>query len=170
VGVDVIVGSGERVLPRWEDTVGEAEQILREAGTILIVDWPTRDVPDTLARAGYTVLVKGGPEPDNYWIYEVQDGEVASRRTGQAPAAADLVYSYRPVGELPGIVAMALLLGAGAVWLQSGVASDGTKAPDGCWMGQAASREARAIVESAGLRYVESPYIADEARRLGSRS
>jgi hypothetical protein len=44
-------------LPRREDTVSEAEQILRETGTILVVDWPTRDVPETLARAGYTVLV-----------------------------------------------------------------------------------------------------------------
>ena len=60
-------------------------------------------------------------------------------------------------------------LGAGAVWLQSGVASDGTKTPHGCWMDQEASQEARAIVESAGLRYVESPYIADEARRLGEQ-
>ena len=65
--------------------MSEAEQILRGAGTILVVDWPTRDVPDTLVRAGYTVLVKGGPEPDNYWIFEVKDGEVVSRRTGQAP-------------------------------------------------------------------------------------
>ena len=150
--------------------MSEAEQILRGTGSILVVDWPSRDVPDTLARAGYTVLVKGGPEPDNYWVYEVTGGEVVSRRTGQAPAAADLVYSHRPVAELPGIVAMAQRLGAGAVWLQSGMASDGTKTPHGCWMDQAASREARAIVESAGLRYVESPYIADEARRLGSSS
>ena len=87
--------------------MSEAEQILRGAGTILIVDWPSRDVPDTLARAGYTVLVKGGPRPDNYWAYEVRNGEVVPRRTGQAPAAADLVYSHRPVAELPGIVAMA---------------------------------------------------------------
>ena len=147
-----------------EVAVTEAGQILRETGSILLVDWPSRDVPETLARAGYTVLVKGGPQPDNYSIYEVRNGEVVARRTGKAPAAVDLVYSYRPVEELPGIVAMAQHLGAGAVWLQSGVASDGTKAPDGCWMDQAASQAARAVVESAGLAYVEAPYIADEAR------
>ena len=136
--------------------MSEAEQILRGAATILAVDWPARDVPDTLARAGYTVLVKGGPEPDNYRVYEVAGGEVISRRAAQAPAAAGLVYSYRPVAELPGIVAMAQRLGADAVWLQSGVASDGTKATDGCRMDQAASRDARAIIEPAGLRYIES--------------
>ena len=112
-----------------EVAVTEAGQILRETGSILLVDWPSKDVPETLARAGYTVLVKGGPQPDNYSVYEVRDGEVVSRRTGRAPAAVDLVYSYRPVEELPGIVAMAQRLGAGAVWLQSGVASDGTKDP-----------------------------------------
>ena len=147
----------------------EAGQILRETGSILVVDWPSKDVPETLTRAGYTVLVKGGPEPDNYWAYEVRDGEVVSRRTGEAPAGVDLVYSYRPVEELPGIVAMPQHLGAGAVWLQSGVASDGTKTTDGCWMDQAASQAARAVVESAGLAYVEAPYIADEVRSRGTR-
>ena len=75
------------------------------------------------------------------------------------------MYSHRPAGELPGIVSIARRLGAGAVWHQSGLASDGTKDPQGCWMEQGASRAARTVVESA-LAY-ESPYIADEVRRLG---
>jgi len=98
------------------------------------------------------------------------NGEVVSRRTSEAPAAVDLVYSYRPVEELPGIAAMAQCLGASAVWLRSGVASEGTKAPDGCWMDHAASQAARAVVESAGLMYIEAPYIADEVRSGGSRA
>jgi len=88
------------------------------------------------------------------------NGEVVSRRTSEAPAAVDLVYSYRPVEELPGIAAMAQCL----------VASEGTKAPDGCWMDHAASQAARAVVESAGLMYIEAPYIADEVRGGGSRA
>ena len=144
--------------------MGDAGQVLDTARTVVVIDWPTKDVPETLARAGFTVLVKGGPEPDNYSAYEVQGTEVVSRRTGEAPAAADLVYSYRPIEELPGIVALAQRLGARAVWVQSGVASDGTKAPNGCWMDQTASRAAREIVESAGLTYLEAPYIADEVR------
>ena len=162
-------GGGEHGYLNGEVAVTEAGQILRETGSILLVDWPSKDVPETLARAGYTVLVKGGPQPDNYSVYEVRNGEVVARRTGRAPAAVDLVYSYRPVEELPGIADMAQRLGAGAVWLQSGVASDGTKAPDGCWMDQASSRAARAVVESAGLAYIEAPYIADEVRNRGSR-
>jgi predicted CoA-binding protein len=147
--------------------VGDAQRVLDAARTIVVVDWPTKDVPETLARAGYTVLVKGGPEPDNYRAYEIQDAQVVSCRTGHAPAAADLVYSCRPIDELPAIVAMAQRLGASAVWLQSGIASDGTKAPNGCWLDQATSRAARAIVESAGLTYLEANYIADEARSRG---
>jgi hypothetical protein len=80
-----------------EVTVTEAGQILRETGSILLVDWPSKHMPETLVRAGYAVVVKGGPEPDNYWAYEVRDGEAVSRRTGEAPAAVDLVCSYRPV-------------------------------------------------------------------------
>ena len=148
--------------------MGDAGQVLDAARTVVVVDWPTKDVPETLARAGYTVLVKGGPEPDNYQAYEVQGSQVVTRRTGQPPAA-DLVYSHRPIGELPGIVDMAQRLGASAVWVQSGVASDGTKAPNGCWMDQAVSRAAREIVESAGLAYLETPYIADEVRSRGIR-
>jgi len=64
---------------------------------------------------------------------------------------------------------MAQRLGASAVWLPSGMTSDGTKAPNGCWMDQAASRAARQIVESAGLTYVEARYIADEVRSRGIR-
>jgi hypothetical protein len=41
--------------------VSDADQILRAADSIVVVDWPSRNVPDTLSRAGYDVSVKGGP-------------------------------------------------------------------------------------------------------------
>jgi predicted CoA-binding protein len=147
--------------------MSDAGKILQTAGTILLVDWPSRDVPETLARAGYVVFVKGGPEPDNYSVYEVRDAKAVSRPGSGPPAHADLVYSHRPIGELPGIVALARQVGATAVWHQSGQAGGGADDPRGCWMPEAASREARATVESAGLTYVEAPYIADAVRRLG---
>jgi hypothetical protein len=28
--------------------------------TILVIDWPSREVPETLARAGFHVVVRGG--------------------------------------------------------------------------------------------------------------
>jgi predicted CoA-binding protein len=147
--------------------VSEAEQILRAAGTVVVVDWPSRDVPGTLARAGYTVLVKGGPGPADYSLHELGGGEVVRRPAIGPPRGADLVYAHRPVEELAGIASLARQFGATAVWYQSGLAGTGAKDPRGCWMGPDASEKSRAIIEKAGLTYVESPYIADEVRRLG---
>jgi predicted CoA-binding protein len=147
--------------------MSESEQILGAAGTVVVVDWPSRDVPETLARAGYTVLVKGGPGPADYSVWELRGEEVVPRRTGEPPGSADLVYAHRPVAELAGIASMAREFGAAAVWVQSGLDGTGAKDPRGCWMEPGESATARAIVEDAGLIYLESPYIADEVRRLG---
>lgn len=112
----------------------EVEQLLEAASSVLIVDWPSKDVPDTLVRAGYTVMVKGGPEPDNYSVHDLSEGKVVQRAAGRRPEQVDLVYMHRPLEELPGIVAMATDVGAQAVWCQSGLASAGTNDPKGCWV------------------------------------
>ena len=145
----------------------DPERILDAAKTIIVVDWPTRDVPATLARAGYAVYVKGGPGPDTYAAYELRDGDLVGAKADGPPAHADLVYAHRPIEELPSIVAMARDVGARTVWIQSGLASDGTKDPKGCWMPADRSGEARQVVEAAGLAYVEDPYIADAIRQRG---
>jgi len=150
--------------------VREPEEVLRGAETIVLVDWPSSDVPDTLARAGYRVFVKGGPGPDDYNVREVRDGEVISTPAGHAPAHADLVYAFRPLGELPGIVDLARRAGAPVVWYQSGMTSAGARDPRACWMDEADSRTARGLVEGSGLTYVDSAYIADVARRIGTRA
>jgi hypothetical protein len=36
----------------------------------------------------------------------------------------------------------------------------------GCWVAESESGQARQIVESAGLVYLEQPYIADVVRRI----
>jgi hypothetical protein len=46
-----------------DPSVSEADRLLSAATSILVIDWPSADVPDTLAGAGYAVYVKGGPEP-----------------------------------------------------------------------------------------------------------
>ena len=131
----------------------EAEHILKSASCIVIVDWPSRDVPDTLAGAGYAVLVKGGPD----------------QAIGRPDEPVDVVYVHRPLAELSEIVAVAKSLGAQTVWYQSGLAASAVKDPRGCWLPEDASRDARALVESAGMRYVDDVYIADAVRRLGIR-
>jgi predicted CoA-binding protein len=139
---------------------------LAHAETVVVVDWPSRDVPDSLVREGFTVFVKGGPEPDHYNAQELHGEQVVPRRTGR-PQHADLVYAYRPLGELAAIVILARQLGAKAVWRQSGLNGVGERDPHGCWSPEEESQEARRVVESAGLAYVESPYIADVAREIG---
>jgi predicted CoA-binding protein len=147
--------------------VNEAQKILGSTHVVLIVDWPSRDVPDTLARAGFSVVVKGGPAPDDYSAYELSDGDVVVRGVGHPPERADIVYAHRPLGELPGLVAMAQQLDAKTVWCQSGLAADGANDPKGCWVPEDKSQEARRIVESAGLAYIDDTYIADAIRGLG---
>ena len=128
-----------------------AEDILAATKVVLLVDWPSRDVPDTLVRAGYEVVVHGGPAPDDYSTYVVDDGEVVEQRTGRPPERADLVYSYRPVDELPEIVEEAQRIGAQAVWVQ---------------LPPEESQRARDIVETAGLAFVDGPYLPDAVRAL----
>jgi hypothetical protein len=142
-----------------------AEDILKAATRVLLVDWPSRDVPDTLVRAGYQVYVKGGPETDNFSIQELAGGEVVPRKVGR-PDRLDLVYAHRPVDELPGIVAMAKDLGASAIWRQSGLGAGGSKDAEGCWLPEDESRQGRAMVEAAGLRYIDDVYIAGAVRKL----
>lgn len=143
-----------------------AQDLLRSVKTILVIDWPSRDVPESLARAGFSVIVKGGPGPRDYSAYEASDGTVAVRRTGRAPEQADLIYSHRPLDDLPAIVGIAKGLGAKAIWTQSGMAAPGVKDPTACWLPAADFESARALVESAGLQYVAAPYIADVAKQL----
>ncbi|MEQ7123149.1 CoA-binding protein [Actinopolymorpha sp. B11F2] len=142
------------------------EEILREARTVVLHDWPSRDVPDTLTRAGYEVVVFGGPKPDDVFASELRDGEIVETRIGVPPDRGDLVYVFRPIEELPAIVADAQRMGATAVWCQSGLSSEGVTDPRGCWTSEAESQEARRIVESAGLTYVADAYIADAVRTL----
>src|SRR5215471_9153907 len=97
----------------------DSKEILERCKTILVIDWPSKDVPDTLTLAGFNVVVKGGPGLEDYFAHEVKDGKLESRRTGRPPEHADVVYSYRPLSELPGIISLAKTLGAKAIWTQS---------------------------------------------------
>ncbi len=145
----------------------DAARILASAGTVLVVDWPSRDVPESLARAGYEVVVHGGPDPDDYTAYEVAGEEVVQRRVGQPPAHADVVYTFRPLDELPEIVDMARQVGAGTVWVQSGLSTAGVEDPEGCWLPPEDAARSRELVEAAGLAYVDQPYIAGAVRARG---
>jgi hypothetical protein len=147
-----------------------ARQILALSRSVLLIDWPSRDVPTTLAAAGFAVTVRGGPGPADYAAWEAGDGEPVTRPIGRAPDHADLVYWHRPFTELPSIIAMAQRLGATAIWRQTGLTSEGTKAPDGCWAPPEESQQGRELAGAAGLSYVDDIYIADAARGLAGRA
>jgi len=164
-------GGGEHVLP------SDGEVAVTEAGSDPAVrpaascSWTgrRRDVPETLARAGYTVLVKGGPPAGQLLpSTRVRDGEVVARRTGKAPGRPSTWCTPTgPVEELPGIVGHGPAPGGRWPYGSSpGWPATGRRPPDGCWMDQAGvAGRARAVVESAGLGVCRSPpTIADEAR------
>jgi len=142
-------------------------RVLAETRSVLVIDWPSRDVPASLAFAGYTVFVKGGPGPADYAAWELDSGEPVSRPLGREPDRVDLVYCHRPFGELPGIVALAGRLGARALWWQTGLTGGGGKDPAGCWVPPEESRQARELAAAAGLRYIDDVYIADAVRARG---
>ena len=129
-----------------------ADEVLRSAKSVLLIDWPARDVPESLVRAGFAVVVKGGPGPDAYARWESVDGAVVASAPRGPPEQADLVYAYRPPAELPGIVEIARLVGAATVWLHACPADE--------------ARHARELVEAAGLGLVVDPGIAERARAL----
>jgi hypothetical protein len=147
----------------------DATSVLAAAHTFLLVDWPTREVPDALALAGFEVVAHGGPGPGDYFAYEVVDGAVVERRVGAPPVQADVVWTFRPLDELPEIVEAAVSVGARVVWVHSGLAAAGEcgeKDPTGCWLPADAAAGARAMVEAAGLEYLDQPYVADAVRHL----
>jgi predicted CoA-binding protein len=140
----------------------DVARLLRETKIVLLVDWPSRDVPDTLARRGFTVISDEGP--GKYNAYEVEGDVVRTRDLGRLPERVDLVYAHRPIEELPEIVDIAKSIGAKAVWIQSGRDETGQKDATGCWVAPEESSRARGIVEAAGLSYIEEPYIANAVR------
>jgi predicted CoA-binding protein len=128
--------------------VTTAAEILDQTKSVVLIDWPSRDVPDTLARAGYAVISKDGPGVDGYNAYVLSGRDVVVRKTGTEPDHADLVYMHRPFDELPEILEVARRLGARAIWSQAGPDAPGAD-------------RARRMVESAGLTYVDAPRITD---------
>lgn len=134
--------------------------------TVLVIDWPNKEVPELLALAGFKVVVHGGPGPEDYSGLKVKNGRVVSRHIGYPPECAELVYSYRPLSELSQTITAAKQVRATTLWTQSGVTSDRQDDRKGCWLSDEALRSARNFVESAGLIYITEPYVGDAVREL----
>ena len=98
------------------DTAGDAgaSQVLAQARSVLVIDWPSRDVPATLAAAGFAVTVKGGPGPTDYTVWEVTDGEPVTRRLGHAPWTVHPIATQRPDPPTQGRLPLGKVEGTGA--------------------------------------------------------
>ena len=136
----------------------DATETLRAARHVVVQDYPDRDIPDSLTRAGFAVTIYGGPDPADIVVSELVDGAIVHRQTGRRPESADLLYVYRPLAEIDGILTDAQLLGVRTIWRQPDVV--GGPDPDAdAWRSQ---------VEAAGLSYLDAPPINDVARLLTS--
>lgn len=142
------------------------KDVFRNVHTVLVIDWPDKEVPELLARAGFQVVVHGGPGPEDYSAYEVKNGQVVARHVGSPPERADLVYSYRPLDELPAIIDQAKALHALTIWTQSGMAASGSEDRKGCWLPENDLERARELIQAAGLSHVAAPYIGDSVREM----
>src|SRR3954467_8345431 len=131
----------------------DASRVLAETKTVVLVDWPSREVPDTLARRGFTVIANEGPE--TYTAYEADGNDVRTRSVAGLPQSAELVYAYRPIDELPDIVQSATAVGATTVCLHAA----GDLAP-------ADAARARDLVERAAWPSLANGPSVDAARAL----
>jgi predicted CoA-binding protein len=126
------------------------KDLLTSAKTIVVVGLSTQpwkaahSVPASLKAAGYRVI------PVHPSATEIL-GEKAYRSLLDVPGKVDIVDVFRPADEAPGIAEQAVQIGAGALWLQLGIAS----------------QRAREIAEAGGLTYVEDRCIAVERSMLG---
>jgi predicted CoA-binding protein len=139
----------------------DARQILEEASSVLVVGDPSADVPDTLVRAGFDVIVKTGES--GYEARELAGDEIVEHPV-EIPAKLDLVYVHGSVQDLAAILMIARSLGAEALWFQSGRTEGGASDPKGCWLPQDEASQARQSAETADLGYVDDVYIADAVR------
>jgi hypothetical protein len=144
-----------------------ARRFLGEARSVLLVDWPSPDIPVALSRAGLQVWVKGGPTETDYARREMVGDECVSKPVGRAPDHVDLVYVFRPVGELPGLVDLARQLGARALWYQSGLAPDGKRDLAGTWLSDGDLLQAQMLAREAGFVFIHAERIAAAAVDLG---
>jgi predicted CoA-binding protein len=114
------------------------EQILREAKTIAVVgaspkpDRPSHGVMRYLLREGYDVIPVRPRDCDE--VLGIRCTTLA-----EIDRPIDLVDVFRRPEFTPEVAREAVAVGAGALWLQSGIVS----------------AEARAIAEAGGLDYVE---------------
>jgi len=124
-------------------------EILSAAKTIAVVGLssdplkPSYEVSAYMQRQGYRII------PVNPKETEIL-GEKCYPDLESVPEPVDLVNVFRRPQQSPEVVKSAIAIGAKAVWLQLGIASE----------------EARTLAEQAGLPYVEDRCVLIEHRKM----
>jgi len=151
MGIDSRAGSTDDV--KDNASAVDLKEIFKTVQTMLVIDWPSKELPATLTRAGFQVVVRRGPGPEDYSAYELTLLGASHMTLAKWWSAA---LAARPSAKR---------LGAQTIWTQSGLSAAGVIDPKGCWVPQEELRLARNLVESAGLRYIRGPYIGGAAQR-----
>jgi uncharacterized protein len=130
--------------------MGGPKEILERSNVIAVVgasrfpDKEAHTVPAEMQAAGFRIIPVN-PHADELF------GERVYRRLEDIPERVDLVNVFRPSQQTPDVARAAARIGATALWLQLGIASD----------------QSRRIAEEGGLDYVEDLCLAVERRRFG---
>ncbi len=99
-------------------------EILENANTILLVDWPGTEVPQALLTAGFKVF---SYSPGKYSIAILKTGEkegLTFKELDKRPEKVDIVNIFRPEEEHDAIIAEHVLpLKAKVIWLHPPVTS-----------------------------------------------
>jgi CoA binding protein len=144
----------------------DPRDVLKEAKVVLLVDWPTPELPRILLKSGFKVFCYS---PNGYTRAEIvaeyphdvnqknifppkdKGGFLVFRQLAAPPPAIDIANVYRPEQEHAGIVTNVLLaLGTKCVWLQPPVTSAKT----------------RDLAEKNKLTFIEGHDIAKVAGQL----
>ena len=132
------------------DVDAVVERILTSYDTITVVGASAvaakaaHSVPAHMQQHGWRIIPVN-PHADRIL------GEPVYRTLADVPEPVGLVDVFRPSAQTPDVARQAVAVGATALWLQLGIASE----------------EARRIAEDAGLLYVEDRCLIIERRRLG---
>ena len=118
-------------------------ELLADASTILLVDYPGAAYPIALVRAGYTVF---GHEPDGYKQYTVEGDQLVTGAIDAPPQGIDIVNLFRPPEEQPELVETAIKLRAGSVWILPATPT---------------SPVARELAEAAGIPFIAGVNLAE---------
>lgn len=131
-------------------TDADPRELLQHAKIIAVVGCsanpgkPAHRVPAELLGLGYDI------RPVNPHFSGDFLGRTVHKSLAEVQGRIDIVDVFRPSEEAPDVARQAVAVGAKAVWLQLGIASD----------------EARRICEAAGIAFVEDRCMGVEARKL----